>query len=147
MHDVVAVLATPVVCESDAPEVQAQLVEVMLDVIQVGCADVDAGKTELKYDPGCEACFPSINEAAAACANDDANLAIGALLGRNDAGVDFATLDRLLTSEGDNPCAFHAHLAAVPAGTGIPATVIAAAESAADAMSDVLDDLKAHFGG
>ena len=40
-----------------------------------GCADVDAGKTELKYDPGCEACFPSINEAAAACANDDANLA------------------------------------------------------------------------
>ena len=42
MHDVVEVLATPVVCESDAPEVQAQLVEVMLDVIQVGCADVDA---------------------------------------------------------------------------------------------------------
>ena len=45
MHDVVAVLATPVVCESDAPEVQAQLVEVMLDVIQVGCADVDAASS------------------------------------------------------------------------------------------------------
>ena len=41
MRDVVATLARPVVCESEAPEVQAQLVEVMLDVIEVGCADVD----------------------------------------------------------------------------------------------------------
>jgi hypothetical protein len=41
MHDVVVVLATPVICESDAPEVLPQLVEVMLDVIQVGCTDVD----------------------------------------------------------------------------------------------------------
>ena len=45
MHDVVDTLSTPVVCESEATEVQAQLVEVLLDVIQVGCADVDAASS------------------------------------------------------------------------------------------------------
>ena len=45
MKKVVKTLALPVVCESDAIEVQSQLVEVMLDVISVGCADVAAKST------------------------------------------------------------------------------------------------------
>ena len=45
MKRVVTTLALPVVCESDAIEVQSQLVEVMLDVISVGCADVAAKNT------------------------------------------------------------------------------------------------------
>ena len=45
MKNVVSTLARPVVCESEAIEVQSQLVEVMLDVISVGCADVSAKNT------------------------------------------------------------------------------------------------------
>jgi hypothetical protein len=45
MKSVVSTLSLPVVCESDAIEVQSQLVEVMLDVISVGCADVSAKNT------------------------------------------------------------------------------------------------------
>jgi dynein assembly factor 5 len=45
MKNVVSTLALPVVCESEAIEVQSQLVEVMLDVISVGCADVSAKNT------------------------------------------------------------------------------------------------------
>ena len=45
MKNVVSTLSLPVVCESDAIEVQSQLVEVMLDVISVGCADVNAKNT------------------------------------------------------------------------------------------------------